>query len=161
MLFLKDEQCCHAPYLMFRRYYSTKMVNFKKFSHVLIVRPDSNFECAKLAHSLNSDWKNRGIYHGYSFTRQKTENNSCPVSIQDQWMYGDSLSIVSFLNAFPKLKTWHKEWEQDHKWWEHGNILQPGKFFLNTEGVHGKLLQKLNATCHPVETDPFFLNKRC
>lgn len=161
MVFLKDEQCCHAPYLLFRRFLLTEETH--NFTHVLMLRPDSvsNFDCDTTANMLKQEVQ--GIVYEPSFSNEHS-GHACPQSINDQWFWGDAHSVRLLLGSFPRLKTWHKTWEADpnfDRWWLKGNRVQVGRFFLNTEGIYGKMLQSLNLTCKESQSLRFNRKKEC
>ena len=91
----------------------------------------------------------RGIEYRRSFSNEYG-GHACPQSINDQWFLGDAQSVRLLLESFPQLNVWHKSWEANpkfDKWWLHHNKVRDGHFFLNAEGIYGKMLQHLNVTC--------------
>ena len=158
MVFLKDELGYHTPYIIYRRFILATALS--DFSHVLVLRPDSLINCEAMAEMLMRYIQ--GIHYWEAFSDEHN-GHLCPQSINDQQFYGDATSVKNLLSAFPKLKYWHKEWESEpgfDKWWKVNNIVRPAHFFLNAEGIYGKILQKLNLTCVK-NTLPIKLEKKC
>ena len=150
MYFLPDEQCCHAPYLLYRRFEAMRRLPpvEAKDAQILVLRPDSMFDPHLMLNQLNHGF--RVISHTPAFTAFYDPPHHCPRSINDQWLYGPYADVKRILLAFENLTTWHKEWERDPnfvRWWTVGNVLPSGKFFLNTEGVLGKILQATGQRC--------------
>lgn len=161
MTFLNDERCCHAPYILFRRFVLRNMI--EDFTNVLVVRPDSlsSLDCNKTAELLMRNI--RGIEYRPAHS-DAHNGHACPQSISDQWFFGDAGSVRMLLESFPNLSTWHKTWEADphfDKWWLKHNKISKGRFFLNTEGIYGKMLQNLNITCTKSKKLNFKIRKVC
>ena len=157
MAFLPDERCCHAPYLLERRFAAIELLKTSGFAadRIIVLRPDSMVSCDTMRTFLQEPFAPPRIIHaaGYPVSPlEPQQSNTCPSNVNDQWLYGDAPSVTTLLSAFPYLKTWHREWEQSSnfdKWWQHRhrNYLRAGHFFLNTEGIYGLMMQRLGLVC--------------
>ena len=148
--FLQDEACCHTPYILYRRYEAMKRltnVNGNANAQILVLRPDSVFDPPTMYAQLRH--QHEAVTHAASFSSEQG-GYACPQSVNDQWLFGPFNAVQKVLLAFENLAEWHKEWERDPqfvRWWTVGNRVPPHKFFLNAEGIVGKMLQRTNQTC--------------
>lgn len=165
--FLHDERCCHAPYILYRRYEAMKRLvalrgtGDRESERVLVVRPDSVFDPNVLLAELRDETK--AVTHATAFSTQRN-GYACPQSINDQWFFCPFDDVRTVLLAFENLTIWHKQWEHDPhyaQWWNNNNRVPADKFFLNTEGIMGKMLQQTNRTCTAARHVTVTIKKSC
>jgi hypothetical protein len=166
MHFLKAERCCHAPYILYRRYEAMSRllqlhVSTNDDAQVVVLRPDSTFDPKVVMTELQKRFNE--VTHASSFSSARG-GHKCPQSVNDQWLMGRFQDIEKLLMAFPRLAEWHRVWERDPRyveWWLANNRVPDGKFFLNTEGIVGKMLQQCNLTCRTTNAVDVRLLKTC